>query len=261
MLNPTLLQILPAWTVTIIFFILIISFYLFGHSIRTGRNKRIPALAQSDSEKMSTLLIGLLSFLLAFTFSMANSRYEKRRDLVIEEANDIGTAILRVKAYPDSMRQLITPVFKQYVEERIAFSTAGMNVDTLEYHYLKADSLGKKLWSLAVSYVPVNPYRASSSQLLPALNAMIDITTTRRSAGESTIPDSIMYFLFILGFSAAFLMGYETKGYTDWFILLVFSIMISFTIFTIIDLDRPRSGLIDLGVAVQKIVELRNMFN
>jgi hypothetical protein len=260
MLNPTFLQLLPAWVATLMFFLLVIIFYLAGHFIRARRNRRIPELSHSDSEKMSTLLIGLLSFLLAFTFSMANSRYEKRRDLIIEEANDISTAILRVKAYPDSMRQLITPVFKEYVEERITFSTVGMDLQALEYHFLKADSIGKKLWAVSVSYITVNPYRTSASGLLPALNAMIDITTTRRSAGESTIPDSIMYFLFILGFSASFLLGYENKSYTDWFILFVFAIMISVTIFTIIDLDRPRSGLIHFEVAVQKLIELRDMF-
>ena len=89
---------------------------------------------------------------------------------------------------------------------------------------------------------------------------MIDITTTRRSAGESTIPDSIMYFLFILCLSMSFLLGYDNKTKIDWIVVIGFALMLSATLFTIIDLDRPRSGLITMDVPIQKMVELRDMF-
>jgi hypothetical protein len=97
--------------------------------------------------------------------------------------------------------------------------------------------------------------------MIPALNAMIDITTTRRSAGESTIPRSIMYFLFALSLCSAFLVGYDTKGQSDRIVVFGFATILSITIFMIVDLDRPRSGLINLDVANEKIIELRSMFN
>jgi fumarate reductase subunit C len=49
-------------------------------------------------------LLGLLALLLAFTFSMAASRYEARRNVMLTEANDIGTVVLRCDLYPDSTR-------------------------------------------------------------------------------------------------------------------------------------------------------------
>ena len=89
---------------------------------------------------------------------------------------------------------------------------------------------------------------------------MIDITMTRRAFGEATIPDSIMYFLFILCFCSAFLLGYDFKDKIDWVVVIGFAVVLSATIFTILDLDRPRSGLIDMDGPNQKIVELREMF-
>jgi hypothetical protein len=265
MFNPTTLQIAPAWLVALIIFCLIILFYLIGHFFQAKRNRKDPELAKADLGKMSGILIGLLAFLLAFTFGMSNSRYDKRRELTIEEANDISTAYLRTKAYPDSLQKLLTPAFNEYLEARIAFSTANLNetsdLATLERDYLKADSIGKKIWDIAVSYVPVNSVRVTASQLLPALNAMIDITTSRRAAGEETVPDPILYFLFILSFCASFLLGYETRRITEWVILTVYAVMISLTIFIILDLDRPRSGIIKMERPIQKVIELRGTFN
>ena len=97
--------------------------------------------------------------------------------------------------------------------------------------------------------------------LVPALNEMIDITTTRRAAGEATIPDSIMYFLFILCLGSAFLLGYEQAQKIDWIVVIGFATMLSATVFNIIDLDRPRSGLINMDTPNEKIVELLQMFD
>jgi len=89
---------------------------------------------------------------------------------------------------------------------------------------------------------------------------MIDIATTRRSAGESTIPNSIMFFLFALSLCSAFLVGYDTKGLSDRTVVFGFATILSITIFMIVDLDRPRSGMIKLDVPNEKIIELRSMF-
>src|SRR5688572_16027095 len=102
---------------------------------------------------------------------------------------------------------------------------------------------------MAAAYARNNTTITIASQLIPALNDMIDITATRRAAGQATVPDSIMYFLFILCFCSAFLLGYDTKAKIDWIVVVGFAIMLSSTVFNIIDLDRPRSGSIDMNTA------------
>lgn len=191
---------------------------------------------------------------------MSSSRFDTRRYLVIEEANAIGTAVLRTDIYPDSVRKLLRANLKDYVEARIAFYEAHMDLEKALEHYGKADAIGKKVWSIAAVYAQQNTTTTVASQMIPALNAMIDITTTRFAAGQATVPDSIMYFLFILCFCSAFLLGYDTKGGVDWIVVIGFAIMLSSTVFNIMDLDSPRSGLIDLDTANKKMTELRDMF-
>ena len=121
----------------------------------------------------------------------------------------------------------------------------------------KADDIGKKIWSIAVTYAKIDDFTTRTSQLIPALKRHDRYHHHPKSRGRSTIPDSIMYFLFILCFCSAFLLGYEYKEKIDWIVVIGFAIMLSATVFNIIDLDRPRSGFINMDKPNEKIVELR----
>jgi hypothetical protein len=241
--------------------ILIIIFYLTGFRVRLYFNRKNPDFTEKDLGTIIGTLLGLLGLLLAFTFQMSSSRFDTRRNVIIEEANNIGTAILRADLYPDSTRNLLRSNFKMYVEERISFYNSGMDINQVMYHQLKGDSISKVLWGIVAYDAKINSVMIRTSQMIPAINAMIDITTTRRAAGEATVPDLIMYFLFALCFSTAFLLGYDSKyGKIDWILVFGLAFMLSFTVYTIIDLDRSRIGLISMDVPHQKIVELLGMF-
>jgi hypothetical protein len=260
MIELSFLQSSSTILVAITLFILLIFFYLIGFRLRKRIVKRNPEQTIEDLSQINGTLLGLLALLLAFTFSMSNSRYDTRRQLVIEEANAIGTAILRADIYPDSMRQLLRIHFRDYVEARIAFYQSGMDIEKMLAEYNKAGAISSKIWSITAAYARKDNITTRTSEMIPALNAMIDITTTRRAAGESTIPDSIMYFLFALCLCSAFLLGYDHKNKFDWIIVIGFALMLSSTVFTIIDMDRPRSGLINMDKPNEKIIELREMF-
>jgi hypothetical protein len=260
MLKLSLLQSTPTFLIAIILFILLILFYILGYRLRLSKIKRSADHAVEDLSAINGTLLGLLALLLAFAFSMSNSRFDIRRGLIIEEANNIGTVILRTDIYPDSMRQLLRSQLKEYVEARIAFIQSGMDEKEIVETYRKANEISNKIWLTAANYAKIDNITTRTSELIPALNAMIDITTTRRASGESTIPDSIMYFLFILCLCSAFLLGYDIKNKFDWIVLIGFAIMLSATVFTIIDMDRPRSGLINMDKPNEKIIELREMF-
>ena len=259
-MNFTLLQSVATSVIALIIFILIIIFFWLGYQTRANLIRKDPDKEKVDLKAINGTLLGLLGLLLAFTFGMSNSRFNNRRELLVQEANNIGTVILRTDIYPDSVRKLLRSNLKDYLEARIAFYQAGMDLEKIVFYYRQADALGKKVWSIAANYAKHDDVTTRTSQMIPALNAMIDIATTRRAAGESTIPDSIMYFLFVLCCCSAFLLGYDTKDKIDWVIVIGFSIMLSATVFNIIDLDRPRSGLIDMDKPHQNIVELREMF-
>jgi hypothetical protein len=252
---------LPPYVIGLVLFILVLASFLVGVRIRKNVLKKHPDLANDDFGALSSSLLGLLALLLAFTFGMANSRFDDRRKLAIEEANAIGTVVLRAEVLPDSMKNILKSQLEEYLETRIAFNQAGMDFDKMVDYYYKADGISSDIWMTVAEYAKTNTEITRTSEIIPALNAMIDITTSRRAAGEANIPDSIQFLLIFLCVCSTFLMGYERKNRIDMLVVVGFSLMLALTVFTIIDLDRPRSGLVNLDEANSKIVELRSLFN
>ncbi|HPH47558.1 MAG TPA: hypothetical protein PKU83_11140, partial [Chryseolinea sp.] len=183
MIELTTLQSTPTYLIAIITLVLILVLYNVGYRTRIWVLKNNPDQSTIELSAINGTLLGLLGLLLAFTFSMASARFDTRRQLIIEEANDIGTVILRTDIYPDSVRKVLRINLKQYVEERITFYQVGMDLEKALLHYNKADSIGKLVWSTVANYAKADNITTRTSEIIPALNAMIDITTTRRAAG------------------------------------------------------------------------------
>ncbi|KAF2506953.1 hypothetical protein EYY60_20800 [Flavobacterium zhairuonense] len=257
--NNALVQ-TEAWIIALLLFALMIISSFIGQ--KTGnyiKNKRPP---KEKSTETSTL-IALLFFLLAFTFGMSSDRYNSRRQIVVEEANDIGTAILRSDLYPDSTRALFRKDFKDYVEARISYYEVGPNLKGI----LKADSLSQvisgKLWKRACDLSKDSNNLAATQQMIPALNTMIDITTTRLSGEKGKVPQSILIMLFFLSMITAFYGGYSDgrNGRIDWLVQIGFCMLVSLVILFTLDLDRPRRGFVNLDGPNQTIIDLRKNFN
>lgn len=260
MLKFTLLQTTPPIVIAVILFLLLIIFYILGYKVRLRKLRRSDENTVEDLGAINGTLLGLLALLLAFTFGMSNSRFDARRGLVIEEANAIGTVILRTDILPDSIRKVLRAHLEEYVDARIEFYKVKMDIEKMVESYNRAGEISAKIWTIVADYARKDPIRAKASEMVPALNAMIDVTTTRRAAGEATIPDSILYFLLFLCLASSFLLGYDRKNKFDWIVVLGFAVMLSATVFTIIDLDRPRSGLIDMDKPNERIYDLKEMF-
>jgi len=206
-------------------------------------------------------LYGLLGLLLAFTFGMSGDRFKERKNIITQEANNISTAVLRTKLYADSVQPLFMANFKPYLEARIKYFAVHRDTVQIAAAMKETDRYGKILFSIAAknSRIPAN--LVASNQMIPALNAMIDITTTRFWSEYNGTPASILYMLFSLSVAAAFLAGYTSvgKGKFDWSLAIGFCFLISLVIFFIIDLDKPRSGIITLDTNARAIVSLRKM--
>lgn len=215
-----------------------------------------------EEDKTSSSLIGgifaLSAFLLGFTFSMSASRFEARRDVLVAEANNIGTAILRIDLYPDSMQQLLRPLFRDYVEERIAYYYVKGDSTALNASVSKANAISSKIWKHCTDDFRKTKSVAPSNQMIPALNDMIDIVTTRQQQLYAMVPETIVLMLFVLTIASAFLAGYTNKkGKMDWPVVVGFAILSAFVIFITLDLDRSRTGLIRLDLPQQAMIDLR----
>ena len=98
--------------------------------------------------------------------------------------------------------------------------------------------------------------------MIPALNNMIDITTTRLYGEIIHLPDTIIYLLFLLSGVCSFYIGYifAAKEKFDWMLAMLFCLLTSMVVFVIFDLDRPRRGFIKFDQVNNAIVELKQMF-
>ena len=234
--------------------IILISFWM-GIVVR----KKIKKPDEIDLGSVESALLGLLALMLAFTFSLSNGRYENRLKVVVEEANDIGTAILRADLYEDSARNIFRAEFKNYVDARIAFFDAGRDLKLVKASMDSTTAVQNRLWALAATLGRDRNNLHRTAQMVPALNAMIDITSTSTAVFLTKVPDLIMILLFLLCITSSFMLGYSRGIKTDWIMTIIFALMIGITIFTILDLDRARSGVINTDWVNEFIRMLRPM--
>lgn len=251
-----------SFLICIVLLIAIIIFYMFGTRLADIQRRLSPGSKADGIGALEGSLMGLLALLLSFTFSMSASRYDSRRSTIIQEANAIGTATLRADMYPDSARIEFRKDFRSYLEARIAYFDAGNDQSRISQSIKDANIISARIWQRATLLSRQSTTTIPHSLMIPALNDMLDAATSRDAARLARVPDPIMWLLIILTILESMVIGYSKKEKkNDWIILSLYSLMTVVTIFTIMDLDRPRRGIIRTENANQKMVELREMFN
>lgn len=116
----------------------------------------------------------------------------------------------------------------------------------------------KQLWSLAAALGEKNPLAITIGLFLQSLNETIDLHAKRMTALENHVPEIILILLYFVAIMVTGVIGYGCGlgGYRNFFVTAMASILIASVILVIIDLDRPRRGLI--RVSQTRMVELRD---
>jgi hypothetical protein len=238
-------------------FIGMIAFLELGRHIGKWRNQHDPYGADEGIKAVDAAVFALFGLLLAFTFSGAASRFDHRRELTTMEANAIGTAYLRIDLLPAQSQPALRKLFRQYVESRIARFQDYANEEASQADYRLGLKLQGDIWKLAVAAVKSADNPQVAQQILPALNDMIDISTTRLVATQTHPPNIIYIMLYGLGLVVAMLAGYgmSASHARQWLHVLAFSGAITMTIYVIMDIEHPRSGLIRVDAIDQLLVD------
>jgi hypothetical protein len=208
---------------------------------------------------VETVAFGLLGLLLAFTFSGAASRLDMRRMQIVDEANNIGTAWLRLDVLPASAQPKLREAFRQYTESRIAvyrtFSQSGLEAGRAEY--ARSAALQNQIWSDAVAACRETP--AATVVVLPALNAMFDIAATRMAATQMHPPSIVFVVLAAISLLCGFLVGYEmgTSPVPSRTHMVVLAFVVTFTLYVILDFEFPRLGFIRIDAFDELLVQVR----
>ena len=238
----------------------ILLFAEIGRRIGIARLTRDPDGLTKGASAAEAAVFGLLGLLIAFTFSGAASRFEDRRHLITTEANAIGTAYLRVDLLPADTQAEMKDLFRRYVDVRSATYQDVADETATNTKLSEGAALQGTIWTKALTACrqPDAPTQAAML-VLPALNEMIDITTTRLMATRNHPPLAVFLLLGGLSLVGALLVGYGTSPNKDrsWFHTLVFAAILSLTVYVIADLEFPRLGLIRVDAADQVLRDLR----
>src|SRR4029077_55994 len=208
-------------------------------------------------------IFGLLGLILAFSFSGALTRFDARRHLVVEEANDIGTAWLRVALLPADAQPPMRDLFRRYLDSRIEVYRKVPDMEAVKAEQARSAKLQSEIWVLAVSSTREVGTAQAPMLLLPALNAMFDITTTRTEAARVPPPLMIFGMLGALTLACSLFAGYDMAIRRRLNVLhsVAFAVVLSVTAYVIIDLEYPRLGFIQISDSDQVLVDLRKSMN
>ncbi|MEM7489650.1 MAG: hypothetical protein AAF390_11070 [Pseudomonadota bacterium] len=214
-----------------------------GRWIGLGRPPRDEHETGQVSATQASLL-GILGLLLGFTFSVALGRHDARSAAVVAEANAIGTAWLRTDILPDPIGA--KALLRTYAEERVAASTIPASQPAArETRIAAAEAAFDALWAAGAEVVRVTPTPATVA-FTNALNDVIDELSARDAAIERHVPEIVLIMLYMTFLLSGGLLGYASgAGRTKITpTALVMPVLIVALVFVIIDLDRPRRGLI-----------------
>ncbi len=216
-----------------------------------------------DMGPLTSFLFALLGLMLAFTFGMSGSRFDTRRGLVVQAANNMHTAILRAELYKDdSVRAAFKADLKDYVQARINWFDAKRNAQEVNKAIVETKRIGDKLWHRAAVLARDPANMVASQQMIPALNAVIDVAISREAATKAIVPEPVLYLLFIMTFVTSLMAGYATtiQKRFNYIAVAGFIILVGSVILIILDLDRPRRGLITNTAVNQFIRDLLKLF-
>ena len=253
--NPTMI----AATVSGLLFIAMLVFIDIGFRIGKSRKKKTPETGDEGAGTVDAAVFGLLGLILAFTFSGASGRLDMRRAQIVQEANAIGTAYLRIDLLPPAEQPAIRKLFKDYLESRIEVYEKMPDAVAARAALAKGGTLQNEIWSRSVTACQLDSTPRTCSLVIPSLNDMIDITTTRTMATVQHAPTVILGLMVLLSLLGALLAGFAMSPQTKRSTLhtLLFALAISVSVYVVLDLEYPRAGLINLKDMDQAIIQLR----
>lgn len=205
-------------------------------------------------------VFGLLGLLLAFSFSGGTSRLDARRQLIVEEANAIGTAYLRLDLLAASDQAAMRSLFRDYLDARLRVYQVLPDLAAAGQDMAQAATIQQAIWSRAVAASRTEEGASPVALLLlPAINEMIDVTTSRAVALRTHLPSLILSLLVAVALLSAFLAGYAMakRRRRSWLHIVIYALAVTVTTYAVIDLDYPRSGLIRLDAADEALTALR----
>ena len=212
-----------------------------GDAIRS----RVHTLNEEERDDFNVVLnatLTLLGLLIGFSFSMAISRYDQRKNYEEAEANAIGTEYVRADLLPAADAARVRELLKKYVHERVLFyitrnegQLAKINADTAKVQ--------NELWAAVRPAAEANSTSPIAALAVSGMNDVLNSQGYTQAAWWNRIPVAAWAMMAAIAISCNVLIGYGAHG-RDWRTLLIVPVVVSIAFFLIADIDSPHGGAI-----------------
>lgn len=189
-------------------------------------------------------IFSIVALVLSFSFSFSLSRYEQRRELVVQEANAIGTAYLRASVLPPRVAGEYRDLLRRYIDVRIDGYQHDGDVSIQRQDNTQSAALQDRFWPIVSDAVRTNPQNLGFSLLMQVTNDVIDLSAEQRAALAFRFGGiALVFILFVTAVGALALgLAFGYGNLRSLFIALVFAVLLGWLAFTVIDLDTPQAG-------------------
>lgn len=220
-----------------------------GYRLGRKRHHESNEPEKSHSSALQGATLGLLALLLGFTFAMAVSRYDTRRSVIMDQANAIGTAELRSRLLGSPYAEKSAPLFRDYVQAWLDFRAGGIDVAAVKDAENRAFDIENQLWNIVGEATAADPHSQPASLFAAAMNDVIDAHEKRWRSVQDRVPDAVILLLFAVSALALGQVAYSSglSGRRWQASNVTFALMIALVLVVILDIDRPRRGLIQVS--------------
>jgi len=248
---------LSIWAVFLISLVLLFAAIEVGYRVGNVFVKKATPKSGPSVAVVVAAMLGLLAFLLAFMVNFAGGLFNERRQLVVKEANAIGTAYLQAGYIDEPYSTEAEDLLREYVDVRIALFENG---DTEEAQ-TRSVQIQEELWKSSKIIIRENP-DPPTTLYVNSINEVINVYAQRINAALGMrVPPAVLMVVFIVSMLTLFLVGmsssYSEKRNIIAIIILVLVVWVVFSL--IVDLDRSQEGL--LKVSQKAMIELQEWIN
>ena len=242
--NIPLFDILPLWVTYLCIVVLILIAIWLGISFARWRKNKVGVEDDGPINTVVGATLGLLAFILAFTFGMTTSRYDARKHFMLDEVNAIETTWLRAGLIPEPHNSEVRQLLVRYVDLRVCLAKTECDAHEV---IRESEEIQLAIWRHSTALVEMDHRNGTINTLfVNSVNHMFEQQTKRISAGIiDRIPPLIWMALFALVilamFEVGFLLGKMKK--VNLLLILVLAMAFSAVILIIVDLDSAKGTI------------------
>lgn len=228
-----------------------------GFRLGRAAHRRSEAEKESPVAAMAGTILGLVAFLLAFTFGIASSRLDTRKQLIRDEANAIETTFLRAEFLEPPDREEVKRLLARYLDERLAVADA-RTMEEIDAIVLRAGEIHDRLWEIAVEHGRRELNSDVAALYIDSLNETFNLHHQRVAVGVQTrIPLGVWAALYLLSVFGMLSMGYQegVTGSKRSAASLILAISFAPVTSLIAAIDRPLTS--GFRVSQQPLVDVR----